>query len=474
MYEDIKRQFAEVIKYSQNIPNPKVDVLFEKWKKAKSEFIERFGGLIYEWPIEIEFNLDPKDQRIRAADFADSVYDNFRNLELSMFIEENLDTFFENKVSRSSRKDIPVGMKLIKSFKFFEKDKGVLENIQNLASQIIQEDKICGTLCFSVHPLDFLSSSENTYNWRSCHALDGEYRAGNLSYMLDETTFMVYLKGADGVVLPNFPSDVLWNSKKWRMLIHASTDDKLIFAGRQYPFFSKPGMDTVLNIYNNLMAKQNMEKSYSFNFENKYSGWLCDYVDSYVPKNAANLDNVIELRSKYFVFNDYLLDLRKVIVKGKQSLNYNDILNSSLYIYPYYAILNPYSYYNVDKLSPIVIGEEVPCLHCGNELIGDAETMRCDECELKYGYDENDTYGFCDCCNRRIHLDSSLVVRYETLCESCFDQLCFMCDCCGESFYNEEKIFVSHSDDPDCENNGPEWYCTHCYKDYMRRKELED
>ena len=28
---------------------------------------------------------------------------------------------------------------------------------------------------------DYLSLSENAFNWRSCHALDGEYRAGNLS-----------------------------------------------------------------------------------------------------------------------------------------------------------------------------------------------------------------------------------------------------------------------------------------------------
>ena len=84
-------------------------------------------------------------------------------------------------------------MKLVRAFKFFETDKELLNEIQSVASMIIQEDKIEGTLCLSVHPLDFISSSENTHNWRSCHALDGEYRAGNLSYMLDKTTVMCYL-----------------------------------------------------------------------------------------------------------------------------------------------------------------------------------------------------------------------------------------------------------------------------------------
>jgi hypothetical protein len=56
-------------------------------------------------------------------------------------------------------------MKLAKAFKFFTDSKTVLYDLQNRASQIIQEDKVEGTLCLSVHPLDFLSSSMNTYNW---------------------------------------------------------------------------------------------------------------------------------------------------------------------------------------------------------------------------------------------------------------------------------------------------------------------
>lgn len=84
---------------------------------------------------------------------------------------------------------------------------------------LIQEDKVTGILCLSIHPLDYLSLSENTYNWRSCHALDGEYRAGNLSYMMDNTTVVCYLKGEDEAELPHFPAEVKWNSKKWRMLL---------------------------------------------------------------------------------------------------------------------------------------------------------------------------------------------------------------------------------------------------------------
>ena len=63
MYEDIKEQFREVIIHSQGIPNPQVDSLFARWESAKKKFIERFDGLIYEWPEPVEFTLDEKEKK---------------------------------------------------------------------------------------------------------------------------------------------------------------------------------------------------------------------------------------------------------------------------------------------------------------------------------------------------------------------------------------------------------------------------
>ena len=131
-------------------------------------------------------------------------------------------------------------------FSLIEEDEETVKRLQTQASMIIQENKVIGKLCFSVHPLDYLSISETTYNWRSCHALDGEYRAGNLSYMLDDSTIICYLKSNKETKLPNFPDDVLWNSKKWRLLLHFSENLDVCFSGRQYPFFS-PGAISRLN-----------------------------------------------------------------------------------------------------------------------------------------------------------------------------------------------------------------------------------
>lgn len=457
MYEDIKEQFKSVISYSQGIENPQIDYLFNNWEKNKEKFIKRFGGLIYECPKQIEFTLDENQKRDRAMEFANSVCDTFNNPQLASFIDENINTFFDNKVSISYRKEIPKGMKLLKAFKFFEPNKAILKNIQDIASQIIQENKIKGTLCFSVHPLDFLSSSENTYSWRSCHSLDGDYRAGNLSYMVDNSTFMVYLKGEDNQKLNGF-GDILWNSKKWRVLFHTNTSDKILFSSRQYPFGSKSGLDLILKIYNILMEKESTNPYYS----PKYFCWHVDYIDGYIPCDSKDENDICPLKNKYLVYHNDLVKLSDVVIEGNNCLNYNDILKSSCYKYPYYTVLDPFgSYHSVKNLleDPVEIGQEVVCLQCGKELLTNSETMRCYDCEITYGSDINDNIGECDCCGRRMYIDDATGVDTGGLiCDNCFENHAFICDNCSGIYYNEDKVFFMD------DNNKSYWFCKNCYE----------
>ena len=470
MYEDIKQQFREVIQYSQGIPDPQVDNLFSRWEKNKEKFINRFDGLIYEHPVPVEFLLDSYEKRHKAMEFIDCVSETFNNASLANFLDENLDSFYENKVSNSCGRSIPEGMKLIKAFKFFESNKKALRDMQDLASQLIQENKIKGTLCFSVHPLDFLSSSENTYNWRSCHALDGEYRAGNLSYMIDNCTFMVYLKGADKTTLSSFGPSVQWNSKKWRMLIHAANNDEIMFAGRQYPFSSRTGIDIVLNVYNNLLQNSQAGKNYSFAYSpSKYYYWSDDYIDKYSPESdLKDTKEPIYLDDKYLVISRKLVALSAIVKQNCNALNYNDVLQSSCYNYPYYAVLNPWGYHNIKALTenPIQVGGGVECLHCGQELIAHPETMRCDDCESQYGYEENETWGSCANCGRRIYIDDAPSVgEYDELvCDDCYNNYCFVCDNCGETYYNSEKHCIEIDEDT------VEYVCPHCYENYLDKE----
>ena len=261
--QEIKEKFDKVIVYSQSgIVEPQTDKLFDLWADAKRDIIEAFGGkYIYEFPEKVTFELTEDAKNDRIQNFINYLWDLGYD-ELGRFLDYQRDGFYKNgvveeyKLSDTKGTIITKGTKLVKAFKYFIKNEAVLNELQSKASQIIQENKVEGTMCLSVHPLDYLSISENTYNWRSCHALDGEYRAGNLSYMMDSSTIVCYLKGDNEVKLPHFPDDVLWNSKKWRVLLYLSNDWKMIFAGKQYPFTTESGMQILLDKFNsNIKSK---------------------------------------------------------------------------------------------------------------------------------------------------------------------------------------------------------------------------
>ena len=177
------------------------------------------------------------------------------------------------------------------------------------------------------------------------------------------------------------------------------------------------------------------------------------------------MEDVVSLATRYIVYDNQLVDIRRVVREGPNCLNYNDILKSTCYKYPYYAIYDPYSYHSVDHLlaNPIVVGEEVPCLHCGEELIRNPETMRCDDCELEYGTEENDVYSSCDCCGARIYVDDAICVGDDgdLICDSCFHAHAFVCDCCGNVYYEADRVFVPNKNN---EEDGS-WYCRGCYED---------
>ena len=91
--------------------------------------------------------------------------------------------------------------------------------------------------------------------------------------------------------------------------------------------------------------------------------------------------------------------------------------------------------------------------------------MRCDDCELEYGYEENDNYGHCENCDCRIYLDDAYDMGDGYICEHCFNNHCFICDQCGEPFYNTEKHCIEIDEDE------VEYVCRHCYENHLDKGE---
>lgn len=435
MYNDVQEQFNKVVSYSQGIPEPETDKLFADWLEAKRDFIEAFGGqLIYEWPEKVSFELGSREKSLRLDDFIGVLENRYENYDLAEFVRANKEGFFSNQVvepyTTSKGDTIPKGMKLLRAFKFFESDANALEAEQNAASMIIQEDKIEGTLCLSVHPLDFLSTSENTHNWRSCHALDGEYRSGNLSHMIDHSTFICYLKSSKDEKLPNFPPDVPWNSKKWRVLFYMSDRWDMIFAGRQYPFCTETGLDFVKN---KVFPRANL---------GDFSSWIdkkyCGFKDKDVYSNFSH---------SYVPVVDGLVALDELVINEPGSLQFNDVLSSScydaLYAYKKVECFGGYKYAPMHKFTRFHIGGKCNCTRCGKYPIEITSSFMCNDCELEYGDSEDDMFAYCPCCGSRYYYDDGVWVEgdEECVCPSCADRETTICDCCGTRHYTSAMVY---------------------------------
>ena len=447
MYNDVQEQFNKVISYSQGIPEPETDKLFADWLEGKRDFIEAFGGqLIYEWPEKVSFELGSREKSLRLDDFIGVLENRYENYDLAEFVRANREGFFSNQVvepyTTSKGDTIPKGMKLLRAFKFFESDANALEAEQNAASMIIQEDKIEGTLCLSVHPLDFLSTSENTHNWRSCHALDGEYRSGNLSHMIDHSTFICYLKSNKDEKLPNFPPDVPWNSKKWRVLFYMSDRWDMIFAGRQYPFCTETGLDFVKN---KVFPRANLG-DFSTWIDKKY----CGFKDKDVYSNFSH---------SYVPVVDGLVPLNELVINEPGSLQFNDVLSSScydaLYAYKKVECFGGYKYAPMHKFTRFHVGGKCNCTRCGKYPIEITSSFMCNDCELEYGDSEDDMFAYCPCCGSRYYYDDGVWVEgdEECVCPSCADSETTICDCCGTRHYTSAMVYSRKHNKylcPDC------------------------
>ena len=461
--ELIKSQVKEVIKYSQNFQeDPKVDDLIDQWFKNKKKFIDKMGGeLIYEIPTPISFEINERDKIQNIEDFITETeinYCNNPNCNLLLeFLENCKKTFYQNKVPKDityfledEEVVIPKGMKINKALKFFFKNrKDELTEIQNEVSRLIQKDKVNGILCISVHPLDFLSASETTYNWRSCHALDGEYRVGTLSYMTDDCSVICYLRSKEKErILPRFPRSVKWNSKKWRMILHFSKDWYMMMAGRQYPFSSKEVLDLVRT---KLLPQAGFFK--------KWSEWDNSKINSFKHSNGK----ISKLFEDYIVIDGTLKPLSTIIEDAPNSLHFNDLLYSNYYS-PYYSYRDEAENYLGHLFLPpphdtrFLVGNAVKCLCCGKEDITISETMRCIHCEEEFG--EEDLEGFTECekCGRRIYYDNTVEVQignnsydYITVCPECAETFYNTCSNCGAYIHND-VTYYDEENNPLCDS----------------------
>jgi len=391
--------------------------------------------LIYELPTSVVFDLDADSRKSKVDEFIDWVYREYGE-DMYNFFKDNYDGILENKLPQSYG-EFPKGMKLSKVLmKEFGLD---AEDVRQKLSMLIQSNKVTGKLCLSVHPLDYLSASENNHGWRSCHALDGEYRTGNISYMLDDCTIMAYLKSNSGdVELPRFPHNVPWNDKKWRVYLHVDRENKIVYAGRQYPFHTDKGLELISEIIHNFAyfkpehSREDLLK-HAQKVVNPNMSWN-DFTQNYLRKHRfhhyglkgpaiINGEQVNFTETKFIVADDCYNEGTK-IVPGKNyikndpaAVNFNDVIQSHTYspwMMPYEDRSDEMLPMHVDH--PLIVGKAVPCLCCGKHDVADSDTMVCSACR------EGDDMESCAICGAvfprdEMHWDASRGY----ICPDCYD-----------------------------------------------------
>lgn len=443
-YDVIKSQVNEVLCHAANVSRvPALDDYMKEWRKNKERFIKMFNDqLIVEIEEDITFTLTDEEKEKKFDDFVrilieDSYYKPSDILDPKVvdFINNNHDSFYDNTVTWAEDSSL-IGMKLTRALKFFIHDKAVLDAYQTEMSRILQQNKVTGKFCLSVHPLDYLSSSENVSNWRSCHALDGEYAAGNLSYMMDPSTIVCYLRSSEGenYHLPHFPSSVTWNNKKWRMLLHVNESNNALIISRQYPFFTSEGPNLAKQVYETV-SKKHFSDFYYKPFSRVFLG--------------PNSETVYSLNEKYIVICGEPVPLKTLVHEVKNSMNYNDVLYSSV-CDPQMALdIDLHWCVDASKVLPFEIGHAVKCVECGYDLL-DSEMggFRCPNCAEPREY--------CVYCGDPVYEDDDIHwLNGEPYCDHCWDMHVSYCEHCD-----------SYVVDDDMRND----MCEHCNE---QREEIE-
>ncbi len=417
MKEQVEHILAQNVTY--DISADAVGKILDKWQENKSEIINMLGGPIYTSPEPVTIVRTHDELSIIWNDFIEDLrlYRFYTHLihvnALVDFLKgQGMENFFKNETASAytfDGKDIPKGMKISRALKTFIPDKGFLNKIQSRYSMILQDVQITGYLHLSAHPLDYLSVSENTYNWHSCHALDGEYAGGNLNYMTDKTTIVAYLSGKKNYILPRF-GDVEWNSKKWRAIIYMGESHSIICKG--YPFKS-------------------------------------DNLSEQVSDMLASLRGGTWTKPK--VIKDRT-EARALCFSTEDGMFFNDALLSTSH--RGYVTTNEETF-NPDDIRKIKVGEPVPCLCCNLETATVADEFTCRECC---------NYAYCVCCEEAVCEGDEYYFDGEIYCEYCYLENVNCCVSCHDEDYADGD-YVFYRDDLG------DYYCDACYNEAISEME---
>jgi hypothetical protein len=271
-------------------------------------------------------------------------------------------------------------------------------------SQVLNQKQIKGNLCLSIHPLDFITMSDNNCGWTSCMSWmeeAGDYRLGTIEMMNSPCVIVAYVESKESMWTPGGD----WNSKRWRQLYIVTKE--VILGNRQYPYYSDELQGVAIR-------------------------WIRDLMTQ-IPGYGPYPEETIQLK------NDSWNTVRDKKIRFNFHCNYmyNDVYDFRL-AYVADQKLNDDDHYYYNFSGPAV------CTGCG-EIIEldevDASVVQCRAC---------DGHWRCDFCGDwHSHYDDSYSVDDEYIaCDWCYHHELSVCEVCGEHHRNDSMshIYIQFAD----------------------------
>lgn len=277
------------------------------------------------------------------------------------------------------------------------------EKIRNWQSQARNQLLLKGQLCLSIHPLDYMTMSDNSCDWSSCMSWfeDGDYRQGTIEMMNSPCVVVAYLTASHDYVFGPTEYET-WNNKKWRQLFIVKPE--CIIAIKGYPYYSEALTEEAINLIQDL-AKKNLQWEYQPNFYH----W---HAYNLIKDDKGQLTNYsVSICPGGYMYNDM-----------------------GTFTYHHMKIGTQIS----DYIDPIHYSGPSECMICGATNIDtDADRIGCYDCT-----GDSDDVTYCECCDRRIYYDDAYT--FEDVdgyyCADCYSQLGSRCPCYQEKYLHTEMI----------------------------------
>ena len=273
-------------------------------------------------------------------------------------------------------------------------------------SRILNQKKITGDLCLSIHPMDYMTMSDNECDWDSCMSWrnDGCYRRGTIEMMNSKYVVVAYLKAKEDMRYYDWE----WSNKKWRMLIIVDSD--CIAGVKGYPYQNDELTQMCLDWLAELAEKNEGWEYFSENI-------AYDYYEQIMPAGGRNGGYKVCFETGY-MYNDFDTCTHWIKI-GKSA----------------------------DARISICYSGETSCMFCGEchgyEDEDEACSLVCERCW--------DT-AWCACCESRYERSEMHIVDDEYVCDYCYDEHVIECPITGKEHLERDmhRLYLARGEEVNC------------------------